>query len=118
MVAARLTDITDRKLTIKLLKEAHAGEEVEVEVDLEALANKLAEISAAKSAANQPEPVAAEPRHKSARERLAEMGRLSMAHRLPPGTRIPTREEVLAAGLRSAGGRSSDELIDEIRGEW
>lgn len=54
---------------------------------------------------------------KSARERLAQMGRLSTAHRLPPGTQVPTKEEVEAAGKLAPGARSSEELIDEIRGE-
>jgi len=54
----------------------------------------------------------------SARERLARLGRLSRAHRLPAGTEIPSDEDIRAAGLRATGGRSVEALLDEIRGEW
>lgn len=50
MVAARLTDIADHKLTLKMLKKAEAGEEIEVELDPESLL-KLAEAFQAASVA-------------------------------------------------------------------
>lgn len=53
----------------------------------------------------------------AARAKLAAAGLLVTEHYLAPGTRIPTDEEVRAAGILPPGARPSEELIDEDRNE-
>jgi len=52
-----------------------------------------------------------------ARAKLAAAGLLSQSYRLPPGTRIPTDDEVRAADALPPGARPSEDLINEDRDE-
>ena len=65
----------------------------------------------------EPSALASNPAREAARTKLAAAGLLSSAHRLPPDTRIPTDDEVHAAGMLPADARPSEELIDEDRNE-
>jgi hypothetical protein len=57
------------------------------------------------------------PAREAAKAKLAAAGLLSTAHNPRPGIRIPTEEEVLAAGILPLGARPSEDLIDEDRDE-
>ncbi|MBA3870691.1 MAG: hypothetical protein H0X30_16245 [Anaerolineae bacterium] len=57
------------------------------------------------------------PAREAARTKLAAAGLLSSAHRPPPNTRIPTDDEVLAAGILPLNARPSADLISEDRNE-
>lgn len=55
------------------------------------------------------------PAREAARAKLAAAGILSKAHELLPDVRIPTDEEVRAAGKLPPGARPSEDLIREDR---
>jgi hypothetical protein len=63
------------------------------------------------------ETIPTNPAREAARAKLAAAGLLSTAIRLPPGTVLPTEEEVKAAGILPPGARPSEDLINEDREE-
>lgn len=65
-----------------------------------------------------PAPTTINPAREAMRAKLESAGLLSSAKGLSPDTRIPTKEEVLAAGALPPSARSTEEILDEIRGEW
>ena len=57
------------------------------------------------------------PAREAARAKFAAAGMQSKGVRLPPGTHIPTDEEVRVAGILPPGARPSEELVSEDREE-
>jgi hypothetical protein len=102
MVAVRLSAVVteDRELIVQVPQEIPAGP-----VEL------LIQTSQPTS------PAINNPAREIARAKLAAAGLLSNIHRLPIGTRIPTDDEVRAAGILPPGSRPSEDLIDEDRSE-
>jgi hypothetical protein len=102
MVAIRLSAVVDddHQLTVKVPEDIPVGP-VELLIQV-------------------PEPgksLLINPAREAAKAKLTAAGLLSTAHNPPPGMRIPTREEVLAAGVLLPGARSLEELINEDRDE-
>lgn len=102
MVAIRLSAVVDddHQLTVKVPEDIPVGP-VELLIQVPE-PGKSPPINAAREAA---------------KAKLAAAGLLSTAHNPPPGMRIPTREEVLAAGIQPPGVRPSEELVNEDRNE-
>jgi len=102
MVAIRLSAVVDddHQLTVKVPEDIPVGP-VELLIQV-------------------PEPgksLPINPAREAAKAKLAAAGLLSTAHNPPSGMRIPTREEILAAGVLLPGARPLEDLINEDRDE-